>query len=68
MPWEKVQNNEQTEYQKTYTKQYVRRISEQELLDEIKRIDKEIVRLQEKKAEIQSDLEEIEQLKTGGKA
>ena len=59
MPWEKVNNESEEMYENTYTHQYTRKVRPSELLDEIKRINDEISRLEEQKAKIQSDYDEI---------
>ena len=65
MPWTKVSNTNDNEerYEKTHTHRYKRQTTINDLLDELKRIDDEIAHLQEERAKIQADYDEIMSIK-----
>jgi len=60
--WKKIDNNK-AEYEKTYTYTQKKTVTLEELLRKIEDIERDIARLQEKKAEIQADIDEINALK-----
>ena len=64
MGWKKVENQDaEVRYEKEYTHTYKKKISIKELQEEISRIEKDIERLEEKKALLEADLAEINSIK-----